>query len=62
MMDYWRELGLTTQQIGYMVAAPYEDGMTITIPVARALGFQWQTVPSLFAVRQCQAHYCLAVP
>lgn len=60
---YLAELGLTPAQINYMLETPQPDiqiGMELH---ARALGFHYQEVSSLFgAWRSCQAKYCLAVP
>jgi hypothetical protein len=63
MAEYLASLGLTPKQINYLLSIP-NDRVWYPTPVAAALmGFQWQTVPSLFgAWRSCQAKYCLAVP
>lgn len=61
--QYLRELGLSDGAIQYMLSTPNYDIRLATEPDASALGFRWQTVPSLFgAWRSCQAKYCLAVP
>lgn len=63
MAGYLSELGLTPAQINYMIRTPQPDIQLAMEWHARALGFQWQTVPSLFGGwRSCQAKYCLAVP
>jgi hypothetical protein len=63
MAQYLTELGLTPQQIRYMLSTPQPDIQLGTEKDATALGFHWQKVPSLFGGwRACQAKYCLAVP
>jgi hypothetical protein len=63
MAEYFSELGLTPAQINYMIRTPQPAIQLGRESHARALGFHWQTVPSLFgAWRSCQAKYCLAVP
>jgi membrane-bound ClpP family serine protease len=63
MAQYLTELGLTPQQIRYILSTPQPDILLGTEKDARALGFHWQTVPSLFGGwRSCQAKYCVAVP
>jgi hypothetical protein len=64
--DYYRELGLTDQQIAFMIAAPFGGKpLYATLGRARALGFQWATVLAPLGVSQCQASgskYCWAFP
>jgi hypothetical protein len=63
MAEYLVELGLTQAQINYMLRTPQPDIQLASEWDARALGFRWQKVPSLFGGwRSCQAKYCLAVP
>jgi ATP-dependent protease ClpP protease subunit len=62
-IDYYRELGLTPAQIAYIVSTPYPAARMARQAEVAALGFQWQTVPSLFGGwRSCTAKYCLATP
>ena len=63
MVEYLAELGLKPAQINYMLRTPQPDIQCGTEQEAMALGFRWQTVPSLFGGWQsCEAKYCLAVP
>lgn len=61
--EYLASLGLTPKQINYLLSIPNDHIWFPTPADAAAMGFHWQTVPSLFgAWRSCQAKYCLAVP
>jgi hypothetical protein len=63
MAEYLAELGLAPAQINYMLSTPQPGIRLASERDAKALGFRWQTVPSLFGGwRSCQAKYCLAVP
>jgi hypothetical protein len=63
MAEYLSELGLTPAQINYMIRTPQPDIQLAMEWHARALGFQYDKVPSLLGGwRSCQAKYCLAVP
>jgi hypothetical protein len=63
MLAYLRELGLTLAQINYMIRTPQPEIQLAMEWHARALGFHYQEVPSLFGGWQsCRAKYCLAVP
>jgi membrane-bound ClpP family serine protease len=63
MVEYLAELGLTPAQINYMIRAPQPDIQLAMEWHARALGFHWQEVPSLFGGWQsCESKYCLAKP
>jgi hypothetical protein len=63
MVAYLREIGLTPPQINYMIRTPQPEIQLAMEWHARALGFHYQQVPSLFGSWQtCQAKYCLAVP
>jgi hypothetical protein len=63
MAMYLDEIGLTPRQIDYMLRTP-PPGFQMASPAdARALGFQFDKVSSLFGMwRNCQTKYCLAVP
>jgi hypothetical protein len=65
MQAYLKELGLTADQIRYMLGTPQPLTRLATERDAIALGFrsQIQTVSSLLWLwRNCQAKYCLAIP
>ena len=63
MVEYLSELGLTPTQINYMIRTPQPDIQLAMEWHARALGFHWQQVPSLFGGWQsCQSKYCVAIP
>jgi membrane-bound ClpP family serine protease len=63
MAEYLSFLGFTARQINKLLSIPNDQGWFPTPADAAAMGFSWQTVPSLFGGwRSCQAKYCLAVP
>lgn len=64
MARYLAELGLSQQQINYMLRTSQPDIQLATEADAVALGFRPQVVSSWFGAwrSSCQAKYCLAVP
>jgi hypothetical protein len=61
MVDYYHELGMTEQQIGYFMASPNNAAHLATEAEARRLGFYVQKVTPT-TMDQCETHYCLIVP
>jgi hypothetical protein len=63
-VDYYRnELGLTEQQIAFMMSAPNFTAVRGTAVAARRLGFDFNVVPHLGPLAPpCTVHYCLYWP
>jgi len=63
MESYLRELGLTADQIRYILGTPQPLTRPATEYDASALGIRPQLVSSLLgAWKSCRAKYCLAIP